>query len=377
LFGKRIALFELFGFKVNVDISWLFLVVLITWSLAKGYFPALYPDLPQKTYWWMGTAGVIGLFFSIVFHELSHSVVARRFGLPITGITLFVFGGVAEMEEEPPSPKAEFRMAIAGPIASILLAGGFYVVLVAGRTMGLPDSFLGITHYLSFINALLAGFNLLPAFPLDGGRVFRAGLWAWKADLRWATRLASRVGAGCGAVLMALGVLSIVTGTFVVGMWWFLIGMFLHNAATASYQQLLARRSLEGERLRRFMTSDPITVSQNVSIAELVENYIYAYHYDLFPVVEGSRLTGCVTVRTVRGIPREMWPTRTVGDIVQPCTPENTIEPDMDTVDALALMRRTGNSRLMVVSDDRLVGVIALKDMLEFLALKIELEERR
>jgi Zn-dependent protease/predicted transcriptional regulator len=374
VFGKRFVLFELLGFKVQADVSWVFLALLVTWSLARVVFPNWYEGLAPATYWWMGVAGMIGLFFSLVCHELSHSVVARRYGLPIKGITLFIFGGVAEMEEEPASAKTEFLMAIAGPIASFALAVGFYGLALAGRAQGLPEALTGVAEYLALINGILALFNLLPAFPLDGGRVFRAALWHWKGDLRWATRLASRVGSGFGFGLIVLGFLNVLTGNFVGGMWWFLIGMFLRAAAQGSYYRLETRRVLEGEPVRRFMTRDLITVPPGLPVSELVEDYVYRYHHDLYPVTDGPRLVGCVSVRQIKEAPRQDWDRLTVADILSGCSGENTVAADMDAVKALTLMRQTGNSRLLVVEGDRLVGIIALKDLLAFLALKMDLE---
>ena len=191
MFGARITLFRLLGFEVRLDASWLILAVLLTWSLARGYFPAYYPGLAAQTYWWMGVVGALGLFASIVLHELAHSVVARRYGLPMRGITLFIFGGVAEMDDHPPTAKSEGMMAIVGPIASYALALVFYLLHLAGSGGGLPEALTGVLGYLAFINLVLATFNLVPGFPLDGGRVLRSILWAWKGDLRWATRTAS------------------------------------------------------------------------------------------------------------------------------------------------------------------------------------------
>lgn len=375
MFGKQITLFELVGFKVKVDMSWVFLALLIAWSLAQGVFPAIYEGLPTRIYWWMGVAGVVGLFFSLVFHELSHSLVARRYGLPIRGITLFLFGGVAEMEEEPASPKAEFLMAIAGPIASGLLAAIFYGLSALGETQGLPEAVLGVTRYLGFLNGLLAAFNLLPAFPLDGGRVFRAALWYWKGDLRAATRIASNVGTAFGFALMALGALHVLRGDFVGGMWWFLIGLFLRGAATASYYQLMTRRALEGEPVRRFMTSQPVSVPPDATVRQFVDDYVYKYYHDFFPVTRDSRLIGCVTTRQVKEVPHEQWDLKTVSAILSPCSEENTIEADADAVKALSRMQRSANSRLMVTDHGKLVGVIVLKDLLKLLALKMDLEE--
>jgi Zn-dependent protease len=374
MFGKRLVLFELFGFKVQADMSWLFLALLVTWSLAQGFFPAFYPDLPPATYWKMGVIGMIGLFFSLVLHELSHALVARHYGLSIKGITLFIFGGVAEMEEEPDSAKTEFLMAIAGPIASLALAAGFHGLSLAGKAQGLPDSVFGVSGYLAFINVVLAVFNLVPAFPLDGGRALRAALWYWKGDLRWATRIASRSGEVFGIMLIFLGVLSVLTGDFIGGMWLFLIGLFLRGAAGASYYQLLTRQAFEGEPVSRFMTLDPVAVSPELSVERLIEDYIYGYHYDLFPVTDDRRLMGLVSTRQVREVPRAEWATTMVADILVPCGPDNTIGPRADAVKALSIMRRSGNSRLIVAEGGSLQGVIALKDLLEFLGLKMDLE---
>jgi CBS domain-containing protein len=234
----------------------------------------------------------------------------------------------------------------------------------------------GVVQYLAFINGLLAVFNLLPAFPLDGGRVLRSILWGLKKNLRWATRISSKIGSGFGILLIVLGAFQFLRGDFIGGMWWFLIGMFLQGAAKTSYQQLLLRKSLEGELVRRFMKTDPVTVTPSISIAQLVEGYIYKYHYKMFPVVEDTnRLLGCVTTKQVKEIPREEWGQRRVGEIAAQCSAENTIGPQVDAMKALSLMSKSGLSRLMVTEGNRLVGVIALKDMLKFLALKVELEE--
>ena len=260
MFGNRIKLFKLLGFEVRVDWSWIIIAVLIAWSLSKGLFPSYYKNLSTQTYWWMGIIGALGLFLSIIVHEFSHSLVARRYGLPMKGITLFIFGGVAEMEDEPPSAKVEFMMAIAGPLSSILIALIFYGIHAAGKQAGLAEPINGVVGYLAWINAILAGFNLLPAFPLDGGRVLRSILWGVKKNLRWATYISSRIGSGFGILLIVLGVIQVFRGNFIGGMWWFLIGMFLQGAAKASYQQLLTRRALEGEPISRFMKSDAVTV---------------------------------------------------------------------------------------------------------------------
>lgn len=373
-FGQY-RLFSLFGFQVKVDLSWLLLALLISWSLAAGLFPAEYPGLGKQIYAWMGVACAIGVFFSIVFHEFSHSMVARHFGIPIKGITLFIFGGVAEMEKEPPSPKSEFLMAVAGPLASFLLAYIFSRIEALGLVGAWPIAVIGVFDTLAYINMIVAVFNLVPAFPLDGGRMLRAALWNWKKDMRVATRIASRLGRGFGLALMILGVFAFVQGNFIGGMWWFLIGIFLRGAASASYQQLLMHEVLHDQPIERFMRRDPVTVPPSISIREWVEDYVYRHHFKMFPVVENSRLLGCISIQTIKGVPRNQWEIKTVRDLMEPCSDTNSISPDTETTKLLSAMVRPGQeSRYMVVKDGRLVGMISLKDLLDLIALKLEIE---
>jgi Zn-dependent protease len=379
MFGNRITLFKLFGFEVKLDWSWIVIAVLVAWSLAEGFFPHYYQGFSTSTYWLMGILGALGLFASIVFHEFFHSLIARKHGLPMKGITLFIFGGVAEMAESPPSPKVEFSLAIAGPLSSIFLGVFLYTIYFLGKLIGWSTPINAVFNYLALINLVLAFFNLIPAFPLDGGRLLRSALWGWKKDLRWATRIASNAGIGFGILMMGLGIINILIGNFIGGMWWFLIGMFLRNSAATSYQQLLMKQMLSGESVYNFMNPNPISVPPHISLSQLVEDYIYKYHFKMFPVVESDKLIGCISISQVKQIPRERWREVTVGELAEDCTLENTISPQADALKALSLMNRTGKTRLMVVENDRLVGVIALKDLLKFLSLKLDLEgsERR
>jgi CBS domain-containing protein len=232
-----------------------------------------------------------------------------------------------------------------------------------------------VLKYLSAINGLLALFNFLPAFPLDGGRVLRSILWGLRGNIRWATRISSWIGEAFGILLITLGVLSVIRGNFMGGMWWFLIGLFLRNAATMSYRQLVVRKALEGEPIRRFMQPNPVVVPPSISVEELVEDYIYKHHFKMFPVVDSGKLIGCVTTRQVREIPRPDWSRKTVGELAVECSMANIVSPDADATKALSLMSRTGNSRLMVMEKGRLLGVITLKDLMKFLSLKVELED--
>ncbi len=375
MFGRRLTLFRLLGFEVRADMSWLILVFLITWSLAKGFFPYYYSNLSNATYWWMGIAGAMGLFISIVLHELSHSVVARRYGLPMKGITLFIFGGVAEMDDEPPNAKAEFLMAMAGPVSSLIISAVFFAFFHISGQILWPTPLLGVLQYLAWINAILAGFNLLPAFPLDGGRVLRSILWSIKNNLQWATRVASEIGSGFGLALIIMGLFSVITGNLIGGIWWFLIGLFLRNASSVAYRQILIREALEGEKAQVLMKPEMITVPPSISVDRLVEDYFYKYHYKMFPVVEDARLVGCINTQNINQVPRQEWDRHTVREIVRECSAENTVAPDTDATAILARMNKTKQSRLMVVDGDHLLGIITLKDMLKYLSTKLDLEE--
>jgi Zn-dependent protease len=294
MFGKGITLFKLLGFEVRVDASWIILAVFITWSLAFGYFPHTRPGLSNYVYWTMGIVGTLGLFISIIFHELSHALVARDYQLPIKGITLFIFGGVAEMEKESPNPKIEFLMTLVGPLSSAVLGFFFYFVRFFAVEYQWPLPIQVVLSYLFVINLLLAAFNLLPAFPLDGGRLLRSALWAYKKNLRWATRISSSVGSGFSWILIFFGLAWILLGNFLGGLWWLLIGIFLKGASHLSYQQLLMQQLLKGEPVQRLMSTEVITVSPTTTIENLVQDYIYQYHHKLFPVVEDSKTLGYI-----------------------------------------------------------------------------------
>jgi Zn-dependent protease/predicted transcriptional regulator len=365
----------MFGFKVSMDLTWLILGALIVWSLAAGLFPYLYPDLSQTTYWWMGIFGAIGLLFSIVVHELSHSLVARQYDMPISGITLFIFGGVAEMAEEPTGPKAEFLTAIIGPITSVGVAILFYVITSLTMGMGWPTPIVGVVDYLAFINLLLAIFNMVPAFPLDGGRVLRSILWGWKGRYRWATRIAANAGSIFGMLLIVLALFSVLNGNFIGGMWWFLIGMFVRGAAQMSYQQAVIRQSLIGVSAQELMTRDPISVSRTLPVDKLVEEYFYTHYHKLFPVAEDGKLLGCVHLQNVKDVDRKEWSEKTVADVMQNCSDDNTMSPDTDAAAALRHMTQTGRSTIMIVEGDSLKGVLSQNDVMKYLGIKLDLEE--
>ncbi len=374
MFGKRYTLFTLFDFAVRVDLSWLLIFALVVWSLAGGVFPQQVEGLSGWQYGLMGLVAAAGLFLSIVFHEMSHSLVARGSGLPMKGITLFLFGGVAEMSDEPPNAMAELKMAIAGPLASVLVLGVFLGLATLGTSWGWSQPVTVVLRWIGYINGVLVVFNMIPGYPLDGGRVLRALIWKKKGDLREATHIASRVGAAFGLVLVGLGVVNLLLMNPIGGLWWILIGFFIRSVAKNSYQQLLIRIALQGEEVRRFMKESPVSVSPSLSIGEFVEDYVYRHHYKLYPVVDQGRLVGCITTQNVKAIPREEWSRYRVGEAAQPCADSNTIAPQADAINALEKMNRNQASRLIVAEGDNLLGMLALKDLLRFLSVKLELQ---
>jgi len=376
MFGKSINLFKVFGFQIKVDVSWLIIALLVTWSLAVGFFPYFLEGLSPGTYWTLGILGALGLFFSILFHEFWHSWVARKYGVPIRGITLFVFGGVAEMEEDPQSPKSEFWIAIAGPLASMFLAMVFYLIFQTAQTMNWSEPVITLFMYLGLINFILALFNMIPAFPMDGGRILRAVLWYWKNDQRWATRIAASMGSMFGLVLIGLGILNMFAGNLVGGVWYFVIGMFIRFVAQNAYRQLMIRSTLAGTNVRQLMKR-PVYVPPDITLSNLVQDYIYRYHFKMFPVVDKGSLLGCITTRQVGEVDRNLWPTILVRDALSPCAASNSIHPDTDIMHALSRMNNLGQSRMMVVENSQLLGMISLKDIMGYLSARMELEGDR
>ena len=372
MFLHRVKIVTLAGFTVWVDASWLILAALLAWTLAQGVFPTLLPHLSYAAYWWMGFAGAIGLFFSIVLHELSHALVARRYEMPTEGITLFIFGGVAELHNEPTSAKAEFLMAIAGPIISMALGTILLAIATAGGA--LPQPVLGVVDYLGQLNWILAIFNLVPGFPLDGGRILRAALWSWKQDFAWATRIAAGTGQFFGLALILFGGWQCVTGNFVDGIWLFFIGLFLHGAAGAARRELSMRRAFAGRPVSTMMRTDPVAVPPDLPIRALVEDYFYRRYFKAFPVLRDGALVGCIMAGQVSRLSREDRDRLTVGEVMQSCSPDIIVPPDCDALEALTKMQRGRHSRLLVVEDGQLRGILALSDMLQYLSLKLQLE---
>jgi Zn-dependent protease len=384
MFGARWRLFRLLGIPIYCDVSWLIILILVTFLLTSQ-FKAEIDGLFLSEYVGMGLVTALAYFGCILLHELGHATVARATGLPIRGITLFIFGGVAELGEEPKTPGGEFVMAIAGPIVSAVLGCLFLAAFAVGTHLDWPAPPLAVFHWLGVINLMLLAFNMIPGFPLDGGRVLRSILWGVSGNVRKATWWAALFGRVFAWVLMGWGVLTILTPFFVPdangsrgldlsGLWLVIIGSFVNNAAKGSYQQVVLRQALGGEPVRRFMNAQPIIVPPWTDLRHFIEDYVYRYHRKSFPVGAEGRLEGYVSTRMLAQYPREEWEGHTVADVMERDWKALSIAPGDDALKALSQMQRTGLSRLLVVEGENLVGIVSLKDLLRFLHLKLELE---
>jgi Zn-dependent protease/predicted transcriptional regulator len=356
------------GIPINVHTSWLLVYALIAWTLAVGHFPRALPGLSPMTAWLTGLVAALLLFVSVLVHELSHSFVARAHGLGVSGITLHIFGGVSQLEDEPPSARAEFLIAGVGPLSSFAIAA----VLWAVRGIGIvTDGVVGaVLDYLIFINTAIGVFNLVPGFPLDGGRVLRAALWKWKGSLRSATLIASRVGGGVAVVLMMWGFLQVMTGAFMGGAWMILIGLFLRGAADASYAQVDVKETLGRLHVDDIMVRNPVTVAAHAPLTMLVD-LLWAHHFTSFPVVDdGGRAAGIATLQHVQPVPREHWAHTQVREVMQVVGAELCVERADTVYRAFEKASRNGLGRLLVVDGERLVGYLSLKDITHVLALR-------
>lgn len=368
--GGRTVL-RVFGLPIRVNLSWFILLALIVFTLARGFFPEALPGAGPVVCWGLAVVGAAGLFVSLLIHELCHSLVARWWGMSVAGITLFVFGGVSQLEDEPPTASAEFVMAVAGPLASVLIAGTLMAVWLAGAMFGWPAPLQALLWYLWLMNIILAAFNLLPAFPLDGGRVLRSILWGAASDLRLATHVAARVGALFGLGLIVMGAVLLLNGGALAGTWSMIIGYFLRRAAATHLRMMELQNRLEGESVARFMAPELVVVNRNVDLATFVRHYVFRYRLNYFPVVgDDGRLIGVVDARSPRRIPTDRWPELLVENVMSPVTDAMMMSPDTDAADVLTALRQQDERRLVVVQDGCPVGVVSLKELAGFLSRK-------
>jgi Zn-dependent protease/CBS domain-containing protein len=377
MFAARLRLFRLFGIPISIDATWLIIFALVVGSLAVGVLPHELPGVQRGEIWVIGLVTALLYFVCILLHEMGHSLVARSRGMSIRGITLFLFGGVAELADEPPSAGTEFLMAIAGPIVSAVIAIVCWVFTDVGVRAGWAPQIVVVLRWLAWINTALLGFNLIPAFPLDGGRVFRSILWGITKDLRRATYWAAFLGQAFAWILIGFALLLAFHDPrqWLNALWLGLIGMFLHNAARSTYQQVVVRELLQGEPVSHYMNTEPVVVPPSLDLQHWVDEYVYRYHRKAFPVASDGHLEGFISTRALSEIPREDWGRHTVGEVMRHDLKAVTIRPDADALAALGKMQRTGLSRLLVADQGRLVGIISLKDLMRLLQHKLALEQ--
>jgi Zn-dependent protease len=362
---------RIMGIPVRIHFSWFVIFGLITWALATRYFPQVAPELPQSTNWLRGAIAALLLFFSVTIHELSHSFVAKRYNIPISSITLFIFGGVAQMDREPSSPKIEMNMALAGPFSSYLLGLIFYIFY---KSIGDFQGIKAIVLYLFQINIILATFNLIPGFPMDGGRVLRALLWERSGDYLSATRKASKTGQGFALFFIFLGLFSLFTG-YIGSLWFLLIGWFLYTAAQSSYQQATTKGFLAGAKVRDVMVDDIITVSLDLNVTEVVNGYFLRYGYGGFPVMDGVRLVGLISLKEIKVVPKNRWLSTRVEEVMQPYVGSLAVNEGDEVSMVFEKMLREDKGRLLVVRDGELVGLITRSGIARFLQIKGELRK--
>lgn len=352
-------------------------VLLITWTLTVGYLPSEYPGLTSATYWLIGAIAAIVLFTSVLIHELAHSYIAKKSGLPVRRIVLFIFGGISEIEEEPKEANLEFKMALAGPLTSFGIALVLWLLQYGALALRASVVIVAPFEYGAYINVLLGGFNLVPAFPLDGGRILRAGIWRWKKDLIKATRIATKVGVFFAYLMIFGGFMFLISGVFISGLWFILIGWFLKSGAESSYRQTIISEALTGVAIRDIMTRDVHTVDPDTSVKDVVETHFTKYKHGGFPVEKDSRLLGLVTLEDIRKSPREKWQETKVGDVMTPCEKLKCASPDELAVDALMKMSKQDIGRLPVQEDGKLVGIVTRSDILHAIRVRTELKGKQ
>ncbi|KAE9624732.1 site-2 protease family protein [Parasedimentitalea maritima] len=369
MFSNAFKVATLQGFDIKIDPSWALIAALITWSLSTQFFPSVYPNAEPSVYLTLALLAMMGFFASLILHELSHSVVARWYGVEIKGITLFIFGGVAELGSEPKTAASEFWIAIAGPLMSFALAFGFWVLAQVGGAL-LPDSALNhAIEYLALVNFVLAVFNLIPAFPLDGGRIFRAYLWNQNRDLLEATKIATRVSSYLAYALIFLGVVGLFSGNPVASLWKVLIGMFVLAAAKGTYAHQLQKAAFKGKTVANLMTRGVVSVDPGMNLANLVDQVMLPERKTFIPVIKDKILLGYADTELLTHTNREEWPTTKVGDVCVMSDESNTIGVDTSVVKLLEKISRTNKRKYLVADGRQLLGVITLTDLMSYMAL--------
>jgi Zn-dependent protease len=361
---------RILGIPIGLDYSWFVIFGLLTWMLAGSYYPAEFKNWPPLMYWLVGAATALMLFVSVLLHELGHSVVALRYNIPVRSITLFLFGGVAQIGAEPPSAIAEFLIAIAGPLVSLTLAAVFYAVepLVAGM-----EPLLGLVKYLAYINLALVLFNLIPGYPLDGGRVFRAIVWAITKNMRRATLIAANVGRFFAMVFIFVGVWQMFSGNFGGGLWIAVIGWFLDNAASAQVHQVMFQGLLVGHRVSQAMNTQCASVLGSLTLQDLVDKHILTSGQRCFLVNRSDDTVGLMTLHRIKEVPRSEWVTTSAAQVMLPWEELKRVDPDAELWAALQEMDRDGVNQMPVTRDHKVIGMLSREDVITFLRTLQEL----
>ncbi len=358
------------GIEIGIHYTWLFAFFLVAWSLAQGFFPANYRGWDEATYWIVGIITALALFASVLVHELSHSFVAKARGIEVDSITLFIFGGVSNLKTESEEPKDEFLISAVGPLTSFALAGLFWL---AHRVLTPGDSPLGASlAYLTTVNVLLGVFNLLPGFPLDGGRVLRAILWGTSGSMVKGTRWASYVGQAVAFLFIGWGVWQFFEGAFLNGLWIGFIGWFLNTAAEATRRQVVVQETFRGITVGRVMQANPPMVSPAMPVRELVEEYILRRGLRAFPVARDGAVVGLITLSDVKNLPVDQWDANSVGAIMTK-PPLKTIGPREELRKALDMLVTEDVNQLVVVEDGAVLGLLSRGDVMRFLQMRHDL----
>ena len=355
------------GIRIGVNWSWLIVFALIVWSLAAAVFPSQNPGYSDGEYVALAVAAALLFFASLLLHEFGHALQARREGIEIEGINLWLFGGVAQFKGGFPTAGAEFRIAIAGPLVSLAL--GILFVLVAAFA-GLPNAIDGVAAWLGYTNLILLVFNLLPALPLDGGRVLRSALWYFRGDLQWATWVASGIGRGFGFLFIGLGVFMLIVEGAFSGAWLAFIGWFLLQAATAEARYVATKQALDGLRVRDLMMRAPVTVDAGLSLGRFMDDVALSRRYTTYPVLEDGRPVGLLAFRSVAAVPRDEWDTRRVRDAMISREQVPLLTEEESAIDALAELSTSDVNRGLVVDNGSLKGLLSITDLARALQVR-------
>jgi Zn-dependent protease/CBS domain-containing protein len=354
------------GIDIYINFSWLIILVFLTWSLATGWFPFYNRGWSISTYWIVSFIATLLLFVSVLLHELAHSFVARARGLPVKNITLFIFGGVSNIQEEPASPGVEFQMAVVGPVVSLLIGVVAYLLQLPLSNSPLQ----GILFYLGVTNILLGIFNLIPGFPLDGGRVLRSIIWKISGSLRRATQAATIIGQIIAYLFILAGIWMFFTGNLLSGLWIGFIGWFLLSSAQAANSQVMLQSMFRGVTVSDVMNTRPITVPANISLQRLVDEYFLPSALRSALVMQGDQLAGLITLSDIRQVPREQWSQVPVGHAMIPLERLHVVQPQQSLNDVLPLMAGRDVNQLPVVQNGALVGILSRDAIVRFLEVR-------